>query len=245
MNIKRLFFFGFITILFSCSRQIKTDGITITGQIRNAAGMKLSFSELDVDGIISLDSTILDQEGHFLFHSKPVDAGFYLLKLSTGQNILLLMEKEESANVSADLKEVPFEYKVTGSKGSDVLLAFYSQTSVNLHKADSLASILRELKDTPGFYPKSVEFEPLFQKITEDQRSFERKFILKNSHSLASLIVLNYQFGLTRVLNEKSDFDLYVQLDTALSKTYASNKHLLLHHKKVIEHQRVEAMKQF
>ena len=238
MNIKNLLFFGIIVIFFSCSRPLKPVGITVSGHFQNASGKKIYFSELEVDGIKNLDSTVLDDKGVFQFYHKPVDAGFYLIKSSSGENILLLMEKEESANVSADFKKAPFNYEVTGSSGSTCLKNFYSQTFINLSKADSLASILRKLKDTPDLYPKSVAFEPLFQNIIEDQKNLEKLFIRNNIKSLSSLIALNYKFGILPVLQEDEDFDLYLKLDSTLSKIYPSNKHVLFLHQRVAEHQR-------
>jgi hypothetical protein len=242
MTSKRVLFIAIIGIFISCNRQSKPEGISVTGHFLNASGKKIYFSELDFDAINNLDSTILDEKGAFRFNRKTTNAGFYLLAASTGENVLLLMEKEELAVVEADFKKVPFDYDVSGSPGSTLLKNFYSETFPQLSKADSLASNLKQLKNTPEFYPKSVEYEPLFQKIMDDQKKLEKGFIQNNNKSMASLIVLNYKFGMMPVLQEDQDFYLYLMLDSTLSVVYPSNKHVLFLHQKVIEHQQEVAL---
>lgn len=229
-------------LIISCSQKPVQEGITINGQFLNAAGKKLYFSELEVDGIKKLDSLNLTESGTFKFSYKPADAGYYLLKTSSGENVLLLMEKNDTVHVSADLKDPAFDYSVSGSAGSALLKDFYTKTFINLSKADSLANILRKLQGTPELYKQSVAFDTLFMKIIDDQRNYEKSFILRNDKSLASLIVLNYKFGVLPVLTEDKDFDLYVKLDSTLSKVYPSNKHVLFLHQRVIENTRERAL---
>jgi hypothetical protein len=240
----KVLFFGTLIILFSCTDPAKKEGVVITGQLQNASGVKLKFQELDVDSIHNLDSIMLDEKGLFRFSVNPSDAGFYILKSSTGEYILLLLEKEEEVNVFADLKNQPFDYKVNGSPGSILLKEFYDQTLINLLKADSLRSLLMENRDSPSFYQLSVSFDTLFLKLMEDQKAIETTFIHKNPNSLASLIVLNYKFGMMPVMTTEEDFPIFLKLDSALSMGYPSNKHVAFHHQRVMEYQRQEREKQ-
>jgi len=197
-----------------------------------------------VDSIHNLDSIMLDDKGLFRFTINPIEAGFYILKPSSGENIILLLEKEEEVNIFADLKDQPFDYKVKGSPGSILLKEFYDRTLPNLVKADSLRSVLMENRDSPSFYQLSLSFDTLFLKLMADQKNIGLKFIQQNPNSLASLIVLNYKFGMMPVLKAEEDFPVFLKLDSALSIRYPSNKHLTFHHNRVIEHQRQEREKQ-
>jgi hypothetical protein len=240
----KILFFSIIVILISCTDPAKKEGIVIDGQFQNASGVKVIFRELDVDSVHNLDSVTLVENGLFRFRIIPSGAGFYILKSSSGEYILLLLEKEEEVNVFADLKKQPFDYKVTGSPGSILLKEFYDLTLPNLVKADSLRSALMENRDSPSFYQLSLSFDTLFLKLMVDQKNIGIKFIQQNSNSLASLIVLNYKFGMMPVLNAEEDFPVFLKLDSALSIRYPSNKHLTFHHKRVFEHQRQEREKQ-
>jgi hypothetical protein len=225
-----------VIISISCTRQVKQDQPAISGQFLNASGKTITLNELTPDSVRKLDSVILDQTGKFRFAFTPQTAGFYLVKANTGENILLLAEKDEKITVSTDFKKEPFDYQVTGSPGSLLLKDFYTKTFVNLSKADSVAAILRKMQGSPDFYKQSVILEPVFMKIINDQKELERSFIRSNMKSLASLIILNYKFGMMPVLTIGDDFDLYAKLDSSLSIAYPSNKHVNLLHNIVVQY---------
>ena len=63
-------------------------------------------------------------------------------------------------------------------------------------------------------------------------------FINKNSNSLASLIVLNYSFGMNPVLSPEKDFAYYQKLESTLFRKFPENKHVKFHHQRVLELQR-------
>jgi hypothetical protein len=244
MHVNKIFILFLSLLTFSCADSEKKTGIIISGQFQNASGVKLIFRELDVDSIHNLDSVTLDDKGLFRFRFNPSDAGFYILKSSSGEYILLLLEKEEEVNVFADLKKQPFDYKIDGSPGSLLLKDFYEHTFINLSKADSLRSVLMRNRESPSFYQLSLSFDSLFLKLIDDQKNVEKTFIQQNPNSLASLIVLNYKFGMMPVLTAEEDFTVFLKLDSALSLKYPDNKHVLFHHQRVVEHQIQEREKQ-
>lgn len=244
MQANKIFFLFFSLVLFSCADSAKKEGIVINGQFQNASGTKLLFQELDVNSIHDMDSITLDEKGLFRFSYKPSDAGFYVLKSSTGEYILLLLERNEEVNVFADLKKKPFDYKVNGSPGSILLKEFYDHTLINLLKADSLRSVLMANRESPSFYQLSLSFDSLFQELVDDQKIIGKIFIRQNLNSMASLIVLNYKFGMMPVLKAEEDFPVFLKLDSALSIRYPANKHVVFHHTRVIDHQRQEREKQ-
>ena len=231
-------------ILVSCTDPGKKQGIIIDGKFQNASGIKVIFAELDVDSIHNLDSISLDESGLFRFRINPSETGFYIVKSSSGEYILLLLDKEETLNVFADLKKQPFTYEVDGSPGSVLLKEFYDRTLINLITADSLRSVLMENRDSPNFYTLSLSFDSLFQKLIDHQKVIEKTFIQQNPGSLSSLIVLNYKFGMTPVMNTEEDFPVFLKLDSTLSSGYPGNKHVAFHHQRVVEHQRQEKEKQ-
>ena len=240
----KVFVFFLVLLTISCAESTKREGIVINGKFQNASGIKVFFREIDVNSIHDLDSATLDKNGFFRFKCNPLEAGFYMIKSFSGDYILLLLEKEEEVNVEADLRKQPFEYTVNGSPGSALLKEFYDLTLPNLVKADSLRSVLIQNRESPDFYRLSLSFDTIFMKIVDDQKIIEKAFIEKNQNSLASLIVLNYKFGMMPVLNEEDDFAIYKKLDSVLSVRFPSNSHVAFHHQRVIEHQRQEREKE-
>jgi hypothetical protein len=232
-------------IIFSCADPARKEGVVIDGKFQNASsGIRVMFGELDVDSIHNLDSITLDETGLFRFRFNPSETGFYIIKSSSGEYILLLLEKNEEVNVFADLKKQPFFYQVDGSPGSALLKEFYDHTLINLITADSLRSALMENRESPDFYKLSLSFDSLFQKLIDRQKIIEKTFIQQNPNSLASLIVLNYKFGMTPVLNPEEDFQVFRKIDSTLLIRYPSNKHVAFHHQRVVEYIRQEMEKQ-
>jgi hypothetical protein len=244
MRANKIFILFLSLIIFSCNNSEKKEGIVINGTFQNASGVKVIFRELDVDAVHNLDSVTLDDKGLFRFRFNPSDAGFYILKSSSGEYILLLADKEEEANVFADMKNHPFHYEINGSPGSSLLKDFYERTLTNIIKADSLRSVLMENRDSPSFYQLSLSFDTLFQKLIDNQKNIEKTFIQQNPSSLASLIVLNYKFGMNTVLTIDEDFPIFLKLDSVFQVKYPTNKHVIFHHQRIIEHQRQEKEKQ-
>ena len=229
----------FSTIFFiSCGTHHNTDEIKLTGTLINATGKKIMLSELLPAGTVMLDSSVLSSEGAFAFRFKPDSAGFYLLRIPGNRKILLVSERGEMISITADLNINPFTYSIVGSPGSSLLRDFLFYSEKNLAKADSLTGILRQNQDNPEFYGMTRDFDPLFKNIIDDQKKFERRFILANKYSMASLIVLNYKLGLKPVLTLESEPELFLMLDSTLSSRYPQNKHVLFHHQRVMEFKR-------
>jgi hypothetical protein len=230
-----------LVLFSSCKERSHKDEFVISGKDENNAGLTILLQEMEVNGIRNLDSAIISRQGTFSFHYRPGDAGFYLLRAPSQGYILLLLEKGAHITISADFAEIPPGYYVEGSHGSELIKYFTDHTINNLGKADSLNSILNGARDTPDFYPLSVSFDSIFKILINDQREFERDFIVNNSNSLASLYVLYYKLGTKPVLGIETDTDLFELLDSTLTLAYPANKHVLFHRQRVAEFQR-EAM---
>ena len=248
MNQVNIFFVRVVKVLmpclvilaFSCAEPGKDEGLSVSGRIRNAKDAKLVFQELDVGSLHGIDSVTLDGMGLFRFTCHPEEEGFYILKFPNGDHIILLAGRGEEVFVEADLGNKTFTYSVKGSPGSDLLREFYTRTNENLKKADSLRSVLMQNRESADFYQLSVSFDTLFMKIMEDQKLFEENMIGQNPGSLASLMMLNFKFGPGPVLNMEDDLQVYKDLDSVLTKKYPSNKHVLFHHRRIIEYQQIQ-----
>jgi hypothetical protein len=101
-----------------------------------------------------------------------------------------------------------------------------------------------ENRESPSFYQLSLSFDTLFQKLIDNQKLIEKTFIQQNPNSLASLIILNYKFGMKSVLTIEEDLPIFVQLDSVLQVKYPTNKHVSFHHQRIMEYQRQEREKQ-
>jgi hypothetical protein len=239
-----VFILSAIFVFSSCSTHNKQgSSFIIIGQIKYTSGMKIFLQELDLQDIKSLDSVTISPQGKFSFAYSPADQGFYLLKLQDGRVVTLLLKKGENIMIKGDLKTFPRNYEVTGSKGSGLLKQFYDHTNRNKEKGDSLMDILHTHQYASDYYKITISFDTLFQDIWQDQRKFEKNFIDKNISSLSSLLVLNYAFGPRPVLSKDDDYSYYQKVDSSMMRSFPANKHVIYHHKRIAEYQRLKGIK--
>jgi hypothetical protein len=153
-----------------------------------------------------------------------------------GERMILLMETKEHLTIKGDLRGKPENFILSGSKGSELLHSFLQTSARNRERVDSVKAILLQHEGSDDFLTVSMKADSAFYGIAEDQKRLERNFIDSHPHSLASLIVLNYSFGLNPVMTPESDLNYYRKL-TGLSNLYPDNKHVQFHLKrmKIIE----------
>ncbi|MCD4682439.1 MAG: peroxiredoxin family protein [Bacteroidales bacterium] len=232
-------FRNFIFILFlaiiACSSEKKSGTIHILGQLPKHSGEYIFLEELDVRKSNLIDSAEIDRDGAFDFEVDIEDAGFYVLRTTRENYILLLVEKEE--NVEINSGEALFENgcMIEGSAGSKFLMDFEKFMKNQKMIVDSLAIVFQESRGLENFLEIKQDLDSVYMNVFEAQREYVINFIEQNSGSLASLIVLNRKLGNNVVLDEVEDFIYFHKIDSALMVNHPENKHTIDHHKRVEE----------
>jgi hypothetical protein len=190
---------------------------------------------MDTREIHVIDSVVLEQSGKFSFNPAIEEPGFWLLKAPSGKILVLLLDAGDSIELSGSARDFPDNVILKGPADAMLLNDFFSYTRHNESEVDSLEMLLIERQDSADYYPLTQKLDTLFRSIWERQRAFEIDFLTKHPESLASLIILNYAFGLSPVLSPEEDFHYYELLDSALIMRYPDNKHVKFHHQRVLE----------
>jgi hypothetical protein len=232
MTHTKYFFFFLIFLGFSCGREKKEDEFTICGEFSNSHGDKVVFGEMDVKAFIPLDSAKTGPGGTISFSFLADQPGFYILQFPEGRRMILLMGKKEHLMVKGNMQESLENFTLSGSKGSELLQTFFRATARNKARVDSVKSVLMRNEGSENFLRISMSADSVFSRISEDQKRLEKDFIDRNPQSLASLVVLNYSFGLKPVLTLESDLPYYQKLKN-LSRQYPTNKHVIYHLKRM------------
>jgi len=226
-----------VPFLFSCQRLADREKATIDGQFLHAAGAKVLLQEMDPKELRNLDSALIDRQGKFRFSVPLTEPGFFLLSSSDKGVLVLLLQPGEQPEITGNWSTFPKEIRLTGSPGSEFLGEFFEYSSRNKERLDSLEAILVEKQDDDDFFQVAQALDPLFNAIYEDQRRYEKAFIDRHLQSLASLVALNYAFGLHPVLTWKDDPEYYRKVDSSLSLAFPASKHVVYHRKRVMEYQ--------
>jgi peroxiredoxin len=228
-----LFFLGLTMV--ACQEKKETGDVGITGTFPALSGETLFLEELEVRNTVLLDSVLLPDGGNFYFQLTIQDAGFYVLRTTKENAIILQVEKGEEVSVFSQHKEFAKGYEVNGSKGSKLYQEFDQFMLGQKTKLDSIAVIYYESRGTENFLATKTRLDSIYLLILQDQKDYVHNFIHNNPNSLVSLIVINRKLGNTQVLDEEKDFPLLHTLDSLLTLSYPENKHVLDNQKRVKE----------
>lgn len=233
---KKIFFPGILMLLlFSSCKHHDPNTALVTGGFSDGAGLIWILQEMGTHEIRTVDSVIAGKDGTFRFSTVLTEPGFRLLQANSGKILVLLLSPGDTVELSGRSVDFPDRVILKGPKDAILLNDFFRRTRVNERTADSLDMVLAEYQDSACYFRVTQRLDTLYRKVWEGQRSCETEFILKNPASLASLVVLNYAFGMSPVLSPEEDFDYYLMLDSALSGRYPANSHVKYHHQRVEE----------
>jgi hypothetical protein len=225
-----------LMLLFTSCKFLGDKPVKITGTFPDGAGSSLVLQEMDTREIHSVDSVTIGHDGIFSFTMSLKEPGFWLLRDQSGKILVLLLNPGDEINLSGKFSGFPGNVILEGPREARLLNGFYRTTRQREREVDSLEMLLIESQDSAGYYALTQKVDLAFGRILEQQRTLEMDFIDENTGSLASLVVLNYAFGMKPVLSPDNDFAYYLKLDSALMQAFPENKHVKYHHQRVIEY---------
>ena len=234
---KYIFMVSIMIFVTSC-RQPASNMAQVQGALAEASGFKLVLQEMDTREIHAIDSVILDNNGMFSFSPVIKEPGFWLLKAPTGKIMVLLLNAGDQVELLGSTRDFPDNVYLKGPEETMLLYDFFHDTRSNERKVDSLEMLLVDRQDSADYYQLTQKLDTSFKSIWENQRSHEISFINQHPGSLASLVVLNYAFGMSPVLSPEEDFGYYQKLDSILFGKFPGNKHVKFHHQRVLEIER-------
>ncbi|MEI7500183.1 MAG: hypothetical protein WCK84_07005 [Bacteroidota bacterium] len=227
-----------ILFLFSSCQHPAGNLAKVNANFIENEGLKITLQELDTREIHSIDSVILDKSGKFSFTPRLNETGFWLLKVPSGKILVILLHPGDQVELTGSARDFPDNIIFKGPEEAMWLNDFFHFTRSSEREVDSLEMILAGRQDSSDYYRLVQKLDTSFSRIWERQRLYEMAFINKHPESLASLIVLNYAFGLSTVLSLEEDFEYFSKVDSALMKNYPDNKHVKFHHQRVLEYKR-------
>ena len=207
---KKAFYFSIVLfVVFACGRKAN---FTISGQLNGGAGKNIYFSKLLINSSLISDSIKLNREGEFKFKGNASSPTFYLLKLSKNSFVTLLVDSTENIFITGSYKNFIRDYKVKGSRGSEILRDLDSRFYTAKTQIDSLRKLYNSQKNNPIYALKREEWNAHYNRIINDHSNYVTSFVKRNPFSLASVYAL-YQ---------KWDENSFVINDLQTMKTAAS-----------------------
>ena len=236
----------FLMVIFlSCTSTERRGGneVVVRGHIEDAEGLMIHIKELTPNEVVSIDSVMADETGHFVFRQQIEDAVFFIIRLNKNNQVTLLAEPGEEIILSGDASRLTPTYEVVGSEGSALLAALNKKLWYNRQRLDTLVRDYRARHHDYDVARMRKDLEGAYFEIYHEQQAFVQSFIDQNPYSLASVMALYQYFGRRLVLKEDEHFPYFESLSKSLSETYPSNKHVMDLKRRVSAFKRGEAQR--
>jgi peroxiredoxin len=208
--------------LAGCGAKGKKGNAYISGKITNGEEQTLYFEELTPEKIVVLDSVKLAKDGSFSIQKKAGKINYYRLRLgkeqaanqySSPKNVLIFIsDSSEKITVEADGKAMNMDFKVTGSKETDLLNEINNYLKKGEKTIDSLNQIYQ---NTPEKF-NQAEGERIFNEVTTQRTDWMKKYCNDHINNFVILQALPF-------LNPDADLDMFVKVNESLSKKFPTN----------------------
>lgn len=209
------------TMLFSCTGSNdnqegetpkKETNCTVSGELKNGAGVAMIFEKLTTTKVEFLDTIILGKKGDFEFETLIPEPGFYRIRIADRNVLNLILSPNDAANITADVSSLEMTAKVTGSEESVRLRKLNDYMFSIKSEIDSIGSALRDHQAAQNTveFNKAMEYRAsIMGKIDE----YTKAYIDEKPGSLASLAAV----GRLNIDNDMAYFEKVVSGIEAIS----------------------------
>lgn len=220
-------------ILMACSRSSQEPNAIVRGSFPALGGSRIFLEELEPQRTLILDSTDADDSGNFKFQFYVSEPGFFLLKASKNNTLVLQINPDQEIDITGQGGFSDQERSVLGSPGSQYIQDFDQFLAKQRDQIDSLGKVYEKVKGEPEFQKKREMLDSVYRSLVEGHRKYVRKFIAEHPTSLVNLLMVNRRMGTVVVFDEKEDFPLFYKVDSLLQEHFPDNKHAKDHHARV------------
>jgi peroxiredoxin len=221
MDMKRTYWWLLVVLMLTACHR---DQVKISGNISNADEMMLYLDEVDVYENRTLDSLRLNRKEHFRFTVDLKETGFYQLRLSNNQVIVLFPSPGQKIELEADADQIPYSLKITGSKDTEEAAKLIALLYCAKNRIDSIETRITATVSDSLRAQLNVEY----REVLDNHRKESMAFILNQSRSFACLYALYQQYepGFY-VFYRSSDLQFFKIVSDSLSKYFPKSKHVL------------------
>jgi len=216
---KKIIFLFCILGLVACNK----DKVKISGRILNADKQVLHLDEVNVYDSKRVDSLVLKSNGKFSFKYDLREPGFYQLRLTKDQLIVLFPEPGEHIKIKADLKDLNSSLSIEGSPNSEQVTVLIRKLNRTRASMDSINALFNKAQTD------SIRFKlnKTYRETIDSHRKYSISYILTHYKSLSSLYALyqQYQPG-GYVFYKSSDLQFFKIVSDSLKKYYPGSKHV-------------------
>ena len=214
----------FVTVmaLASCSGHQR---FRIEGKLEDGGKRTLYLDIQNVDQTRPYDSLLTGKNGRFRFSGRLDDPQFFLLRTDHHKMIPLLVAPGEHVGIECNEKDFSTGCRVSGSEGSEQLLALNKRLLETRAGIDTLIDLFDAKGDTS--LPARQGLTEAYDSLLRVQRRYSITFVLDHRHSMASIYALYQKLNdKDYVLNDNRDLQLMKITAASLDSIYPGSPHV-------------------
>jgi peroxiredoxin len=227
-----------LLMLSSCQNGNKKSSslFELNGTLSQAGeGIKVYIDRLlPNDSVEHIDSTTIDKEGKFSFHTAGVYKGFYAVRITKGDFAVVILDSAEKVELTGNAQNLGYTYDVSGSPDSKLFWEYNMRSKTYMMQVDSMRKRFESIVNAKAgnkAYMDSLNnvFEKPYDSIINSQKNYVKNFVKTNGGSFASLPVVQQ---LHDELGEDNDGTYAFYVDSILMRKYPNSVYVKLFHSK-------------
>lgn len=229
--INKLSLFLFLILVIS---GCKNSTIQISGKLQNPVkGVYIYLNELKTEWA-SVDSLKIGEDGKFNFKREVTLPAFYLIKINNNDFFTTLIEPGEKLRIEAMYDSLNFPSFMSGSKGSEKMVAYNKALRNTISKLMSLNEIYSQNSGNPDMSKVVQSLDSMAQQYLNEINIYTKKYIDQNIKSMISLAALYQQVAPNvYVLDPVRDIKYFVKVDSSLYSQYPESAPVKALHEQV------------
>jgi len=232
MNLKTLSAIIATASLVACSSSTENEnGFVLSGKFSNANGQTVILEQMTPQGLVGIDTVVIDENGELKIHSTALEKGFYRLKISDKNFATFIFDADEKVTVGGNAEDLGNTYTVDGSVDSKLFWEINQASMSNYKKRDSLQKVFQAFinvikMDSVRIDSMSNALEKPYMDLVNEHNQYLKNFVEKNPSSFASLAAIQQ-------LPAEEFIETYIKLDDGLFSKYPNSTYIKTFHEAV------------
>ncbi len=214
-----VFIFSLIIMVSSCNNS--EPHFVVDGKVKGGTGKMIYLKKMQNNRLASIDSAVIDEDNSFTLTGKTEKPRFYTLQISPKKSITLVIDKTDEIFIKTNIEHFNKAYTISGSVDSKLIHSLSRKITDSREVIDSLGHTFRENRTNPEIATIKTNLDSIYRETIRNTKEYLIKFIKKHPSSLASLMAIYQKVTPKgRLITTEEHLDLYLQLDSALTKNY-------------------------
>ncbi len=230
--IKKVPFFLLAALTFA---GCKNNNIEINGKLLTPVkGEFLYLDELKSSELITVDSSVIEEDGTFSFSIRVEFPSFYLIKTDETNFLTMLLEPGQKISIKAYQDSLNYPSYISGSKGTELMNEYNRRLLTTIDELKVLYDVYIRNLGTDHLADIMERLDSLAQTHLEELNAYTKDYIDKNLNSLVSLVALYQQVAPGEyILHPEKDLEYFIKVDSSLSLQYPDYEPVISLHEQV------------